>query len=215
VSEYAESCDWQEALTSARPGVLRAALDVPVLPRRLPPGQTIHLTVTARNTGDSIWLARPRDEGGYVTLGIKLATADGLVISDALGRKPLSADVPPGVRAHIAVTFRLPEAIPAGPYTLRFDMVDEQMFWFEQTGSPVITRDLMIGQAAGTETLAAASKNEAQAEQSVNSGVTFIPAANHIPLTGTAGTALAAMGLWEPSAGLLEPIARAIQGLSR
>jgi hypothetical protein len=209
VNEYAESWDRQGPLTSARPGLLRADLSVPHLPDRLPPGQTIHLTVTARNTGDTTWLAQPRDNGGYVTLGIKLAAANGLVISDLLGRTPLREDVPPGVRTHIGVTFRLPEVIPPGPYTLRFDMVDEQMFWFEQSGSPVTTRGLVIDQADG------AAKNDAQGEQGACPGFTFIPAANHIALTRTAGTALAGMGLWDPSARLLEPIARAIHGLSR
>ena len=101
-------------------------------------GQSIHIQATIQNTGDTLWLAEPRREfGGYVTLGAKLCEADGRMLTDALGRVLLPHDVAPGEIVHLETVIVLPSSLPPGSYTLRLDMVDELIAWFEQLGSPV------------------------------------------------------------------------------
>ena len=57
------------------------------------PGETGTLTAVAANVGDTIWLADPSPLGGFVTVGCKLTTPSGRLVSDTIGRTFLAADV--------------------------------------------------------------------------------------------------------------------------
>lgn len=135
--------------TSASPGRLCAALQVRGLPQHAAPGATLALEVEVRNVGDSVWLSEPLPGGGHVSLGVQLCTADGGVLSDALGRTALAADVAPGEAATLRCVVPLPSALAAGRYELRFDMVVEQVAWFVQYGSPVTRCALSVGHEPG------------------------------------------------------------------
>jgi ubiquinone/menaquinone biosynthesis C-methylase UbiE len=128
----------QSARTSRRPGALRASISVGALPAQARPGQEIAVHAVVTNTGDTLWLAQPRELGGFVTLGVKLCQADGRLLSDSLGRTPLDHDVAAGEKIEVACVFSLPKAISSDNYLLRIDMVDEQVAWFEQHSSPVV-----------------------------------------------------------------------------
>jgi hypothetical protein len=89
-------------------------------------------TVRARavNVGDTVWLARPRPRGGYVTVGCKVLTPEGRLITDRSGRTCLPEDVAPGGTAHVAFEIALPADLEPGRYLLQFDLVDELVCWF-------------------------------------------------------------------------------------
>jgi len=130
--------------TSACPGLLRAQLSLNELPRTMRAGQEIAIQAVVQNTGDTIWLTAPREDGGYVTFGVKLYQGDGQLVSDALGRTRIKHDVSPRGETTIEASFRLPETLPSGEYLLNFDMVDEQIGWFEQFGSPTVTHHFSL-----------------------------------------------------------------------
>jgi ubiquinone/menaquinone biosynthesis C-methylase UbiE/glycosyltransferase involved in cell wall biosynthesis len=118
---------------SAAPELLRAKIVVRACPTHARKGETLKVVALCENTGDSLWLARPRPFGGYVTFGVKLLTSTGRLLDDTRGRQSLSEDVPPG--GHIEVVSEVSlEGCPPGRYRLLFDMVNEQVHWFQHKG---------------------------------------------------------------------------------
>ena len=93
--------------------------------------------------GESIWLAHPRPFGGYVTLGVKLLAPTGRLVDDNRGRTMLPNDVWPGDAADIVSHISL-EGVARGQYRVVFDMVNEQVCWLGDMGSPVAEQRLEI-----------------------------------------------------------------------
>lgn len=130
---------------SRHPGVLAARLDVEDLPASAARGQVLTARVEAANTGDTLWLAGPRDGGGHVTFGVKLLGPDGRLVDDRLGRARLAADVPPGGAARATLEIPLPADLAPGTHRLGFDMVAEWMRWFsDDAEAPPVVRELEI-----------------------------------------------------------------------
>jgi SAM-dependent methyltransferase len=116
--------------TSRHPGLLRGRLTVGPTPASLLAGAVLTVDVAAVNTGDTVWLARRSDLGGFVTVGCKITTPDGRLLEASAGRTLLPADVPPGGETVVTVRLALPSALPAGPVLLKFDLVNELVCWF-------------------------------------------------------------------------------------
>jgi ubiquinone/menaquinone biosynthesis C-methylase UbiE/glycosyltransferase involved in cell wall biosynthesis len=118
---------------SAAPELLRAKIVVRKCPTRARKGEILKVVALCENTGESLWLSAPKPFGGYVTFGVKLLTATGRLLDDTRGRQSLSEDVPPG--GHIEVVSEVSlEGCEAGRYRLLFDMVNEQVHWFQHKG---------------------------------------------------------------------------------
>jgi hypothetical protein len=100
--------------------------------------------VIVRNTGDTVWLAAPRRYGGFVTAGCKILTSDGRLVTDALGRSYLPADVAPGASVEIDLLVPLPDTLTTGRHELQFDLVDELMFWFSDVGNTPERRAISV-----------------------------------------------------------------------
>jgi ubiquinone/menaquinone biosynthesis C-methylase UbiE len=132
------------APTSACPRILRAEIALGELPARARPGEAVRVRARVRNTGDTLWLSAPHQLGGWVSFGLKLISLDGRLLADALGRTAVPSDVPPGGEVEVESAFEVPPGLEPGGYRLRFDMVDEQIAWFEQLGSPVAERELAV-----------------------------------------------------------------------
>jgi SAM-dependent methyltransferase len=128
-------------LTSANApsATLRARIIVKECPTRVPQQGRFRVVALCENVGDSLWLARPREFGGYVTLSVKLLTADGRVLEDARGRQYLMYDVPPGGRIEVVSDVSV-EGLQPGRYRVLFDMVNELVCWFQSVGSDVVER---------------------------------------------------------------------------
>jgi hypothetical protein len=112
---------------SRAPAALRA--DVSLALTR--DGARVTGTVTARNTGNTIWLAG--DTRGHVQLGVQLLAADRKLINRDFRRASFSGRVAPGESIEIPVDVTLPDA--ATNYVLKLDMVDEGICWFGDVGS--------------------------------------------------------------------------------
>jgi SAM-dependent methyltransferase len=120
--------------TSRHPGRLEAQLEVAGVPAAVGAGQVIAPTIGVTNAGDTIWLAKPSALGGYVTLGCKVLTTEGRLITDGVGRTCLPRDVQPGERVSVTTTLALPDTLGPGTYVLEFDMVNELICWFSDSG---------------------------------------------------------------------------------
>jgi ubiquinone/menaquinone biosynthesis C-methylase UbiE/glycosyltransferase involved in cell wall biosynthesis len=118
---------------SAAPELLSARIVIRKCPTRARKGETLKVVALCENTGESLWLSSPRPFGGYVTFGVKLLTSTGRLLDDSRGRQSLSEDVPPGGHIEVVSDVSL-EGCEAGQYRLLFDMVNEQVHWFEHKG---------------------------------------------------------------------------------
>jgi SAM-dependent methyltransferase len=116
--------------TSRRPGTLSATIVVRDVPRQLARRQPYQLSADVTNTGDTRWLAAASALGGFVTVGCKIAHADGRVVLDGAGRTLLPRDVRPGESVRVDINFVVPPELAAGDYELRFDLIDELVCWF-------------------------------------------------------------------------------------
>jgi SAM-dependent methyltransferase len=135
----------ERPLTSATasPELLRARIVVKKCPARVRQGEILKVVALCENTGQSLWLSKPRPFGGYVTFGVKLLTPTGRLLDDSKGRQCLSEDVPPGSRIEVVSEVSL-EGRGAGRYRVLFDMVNEQAYWFQHKGGEVVEQWLEI-----------------------------------------------------------------------
>ena len=130
-------------------GALAAEITVDPLPSTICTGTPVALRARVRNAGHVLWLSEPREFGGHVTLGVKLCRPDGRLLSDALPRTPLPHDVAPGATVELNGELCVPW-VESGAYIIKLDLVAEQVAWFEQLGSPVVTHPVTVQQVAPT-----------------------------------------------------------------
>jgi SAM-dependent methyltransferase len=129
---------------SRNPGLLRARIDVegPALLAG-EAGRLARLAARVENTGDTSWLAAEnRVTGGYVSFGGHLFDAHGRPIRIGYLTAPLPHDVRPGESVRVEFGFGLPEQ--AGRFTLRLDLVVDQVAWFSQRGSPTTDLEMSV-----------------------------------------------------------------------
>lgn len=112
----------------------RARIDAPPA-LRCAPGAPVLLRVMVRNEGPEVWCSSGRaDDGRFsVHLGNHWRGRFGLmrVLDDR--RAGLSFDVGPGESIEVALAFTAPMR---GRWILELDMVQEEVRWFAQAGSP-------------------------------------------------------------------------------
>jgi len=93
------------------------------------------------NTGANLWL--PSDAPfGPVLVGVHLFSPDGQLIDRDFGRIRLPRGLRPGESATLRFTLDAP---PPGDYRLAFDLVSEQVCWFEMNGAEVVSTDVSVG----------------------------------------------------------------------
>jgi SAM-dependent methyltransferase len=96
-------------------------------------GELQPLYLEIQNTGDTRWLHQFDACGGFVSLGISLLDARGILLEADYFRFSLNQPVDPGET--IPLFFQVPMPDQHGLYTLRFDLVSEDVTWFSQYGS--------------------------------------------------------------------------------
>ena len=75
-------------------------------------------------------------------LGAQLCREDGSLINLDFARARLPGPIGPGQTANIEI--ELPPIPTPGRYTLKFDLVNEGVEWFEKCGSPTTTMPLVV-----------------------------------------------------------------------
>jgi pyruvate-formate lyase-activating enzyme len=143
--EFFDSGPWPNALperrTSERPSILRARIRARV-PGRVQAGALLPVEARVKNTGDSTWLAAPRPEGRFVTLGADFLDGSGRPIPEMAQRIHLPEDVRPGRSVRVQGSIRCPST--PGRHLLRLDLVNELFAWFGDLGSERALLELVV-----------------------------------------------------------------------
>ena len=115
------------------PGVARAVIDAPTV-LRCAPGAVLPLHILVRNAGTATWPRGGEDDGRYgIRLGNHWRGRFGWMLRRDDARTELAHDLRPGESMEIGINPVAPSK--PGVYTLEFDMVQEHVRWFAETGS--------------------------------------------------------------------------------
>ena len=119
---------------SRNPGVLRADFKLTgPLAQRVEPGEKISATITIRNIGDTLWLSGQTLRAGVVMPGVRVFDQRGEMVSEVHGYPMLPRSIAPG--QYVSITLPCPVPSVPGTYTVKIDLVDQQVCWFEERGS--------------------------------------------------------------------------------
>jgi len=136
-------CEGASAATvpdSRTPGLLRAQFSMhSTPPHQIAPGAPLTIPLAVRNTGDTLWLDGQTVRAGIVMPAVRIFDEAGTLVSEFHGEPRLPSAVAPGETVNIKIELASPR-LP-GSYTLKVDLVDQHVCWFEQQGSkPFVLR---------------------------------------------------------------------------
>jgi 2-polyprenyl-3-methyl-5-hydroxy-6-metoxy-1,4-benzoquinol methylase/glycosyltransferase involved in cell wall biosynthesis len=125
---------------SRRPNILCARFQVlGDLPERVVPGELLTVPLAIENAGDTLWLAGQTVRAGIVMPAVRVFDETGALVSEFHGEPLLPRAVAPGETVRLKIEYAAPRR--AGSYTLKLDLVDQHVCWFEQRGSePLLIR---------------------------------------------------------------------------
>lgn len=130
-------CDGVSASTvldSRSPGLLRARFALrSALPKQFAPEAPITIPLAIQNTGDTLWLAGQTVRAGIVMPAVRIFDDAGALVGEFHGQPRLPSAVAPGETVNIRIDYAAPR-LP-GSYTLKVDLVDQYVCWFEEHGS--------------------------------------------------------------------------------
>jgi hypothetical protein len=118
----------------------KAQLSLPDAPAKLRAGQKETVQVHLKNASDLFWWARGgetndrNDNWFYIAAGNRWLKADGSLLTDMDGRHGIGKDLKPGEETEIPLAVTAPKE--PGEYILEVDLVQEQVSWFSDKGSP-------------------------------------------------------------------------------
>ena len=98
--------------------------------------QQVDVKVTVENCSSCVWPALPDRRGRFqIKVANHWLTGAGAVFQRDDGRCPLPNDMPPASRADVMLGITAPHV--DGVYSLELDLVQENVCWFAERGSPV------------------------------------------------------------------------------
>ncbi len=118
----------------------KAELSLIDAPAKLQAGQKATVHVKIKNASNDIWWARGApvntrpDNKFYIAAGDRWLKADGSLLTDMDGRYGINKDLKPGEETEVPLLITAPK--DPGEYTLDVDLVQEQVAWFHEKGSP-------------------------------------------------------------------------------
>ncbi|HJX89886.1 MAG TPA: methyltransferase domain-containing protein [Pyrinomonadaceae bacterium] len=119
---------------SKEPGLLRAEIRlVNPLPTRITAGESFQTVLEIQNQGDTLWIVGREPQLGIVMPGVKLLDEAGKLLREVHGEPPLPRSVAPTESLTLKISHVAPLVV--GRYTLKIDLVDQQVCWFEHVGS--------------------------------------------------------------------------------
>ena len=128
---------------SRAPATLRAtiALKEP-WKEAVPPGARFVAHLSIANTGDTLWLGGSHMRRGAVMLGVKILDAAGNIIDEFHGEPALPRAMAPGEETAVIIEHRSPTK--PGLYSMKIDLVDQHICWFEEQGSAPLVLPLEV-----------------------------------------------------------------------
>src|SRR5947209_5911761 len=130
-------CEGARASTvpdSRRPGLLRARFSpLGDMSEHVAPGELLTVPFAVENTGDTLWLTGQTVRAGIVMPAVRVFDEAGALVSEFHGEPLLPRAVAPGETVKLKIEYTAPRR--PGAYTLKIDLVDQHVCWFEQQGS--------------------------------------------------------------------------------
>jgi 2-polyprenyl-3-methyl-5-hydroxy-6-metoxy-1,4-benzoquinol methylase len=132
---------------SSDPGLLRAELDLKTQwQQRVKAGSKIEFDLSIKNSGDSIWLVSQAPLRGRVRLGLKVLNDRNEVIEEVHGRPRFQTAIAPESSTVLKVTLDAPKH--PGRYTLKLDLLSQEVCWFEERGSGPLVLEFEVAPEA-------------------------------------------------------------------
>jgi 2-polyprenyl-3-methyl-5-hydroxy-6-metoxy-1,4-benzoquinol methylase len=128
---------------SRAPGELRAEIELlSEWPERFEPGERFSIKLRIRNAGDTLWLGGKYMRRGAVMPGVKILDTAGAGHDEFHGEPALPRALAPNESTEIVIE----RASPAEPgnYTVKIDLVDQHVCWFEERGSKPLTLPMEV-----------------------------------------------------------------------
>jgi len=117
-------------------------------PAKLRAGEKKTVRVKIKNASNEMWWARGApvntrpDNRFYIATGDRWLKADGSLLTDMDGRYGLGKDLRPGEETEVPLGITAPK--DPGEYTLEVDLVQEQVAWFREKGSPTAKAKITV-----------------------------------------------------------------------
>ena len=117
-------------------------------PAKLTAGQKETVRVKIKNASNETWWARGAvvntrpDNKFYIAAGDRWLKADGSLLTDMDGRYGIGKDLKPGEETEVSLAITAPK--DPGEYTLEVDLVQEQVAWFREKGSPTAKAKITV-----------------------------------------------------------------------
>jgi glycosyltransferase involved in cell wall biosynthesis/SAM-dependent methyltransferase len=132
--KVAEDAPASSVFDSRNPGVLRAQFALRNSPPRfVEPGAKLEILISIRNTGDTLWLSGRTVRSGVVMPGVRVIDERGEILNELHGHPLLPRAVAPGQT--VALEIQIAAPTEPGAYTVKIDLVDQHICWFEERGS--------------------------------------------------------------------------------
>jgi hypothetical protein len=118
----------------------KAEITLPGAPAKLRAGQQERVQVKIKNASEVFWWARGGEQNErpdnkfYLAAGDRWLKPDGKLVTDMDGRHGLLKDLKPGEETEVPLLVTAPKE--PGEYILEVDLVQEQVGWFSDKGSP-------------------------------------------------------------------------------
>ncbi|HYX29118.1 MAG TPA: hypothetical protein VE863_11170 [Pyrinomonadaceae bacterium] len=126
----------------------KAAISLIDPPAKLRTGEKETIRVNIRNNSDAMWWARGApvntrsDNKFYIAAGNRWLKADGSLVTNMDGRYGIPKDLAPGEATEVPLTITAPK--DPGDYTLEVDVIQEQVAWFSDKGSPTAKTKITV-----------------------------------------------------------------------
>jgi hypothetical protein len=127
----------------------KAAISLVDPPKKLRAGEKATIQVKVKNASGILWYARgaqvndSSDTKFILAAGDRwLNAADEKLVTDMDGRHGLNKDLRPGEETEIPLTITAPKE--PGDYILEVDLVQEQVAWFHDKGSPTARVNIKV-----------------------------------------------------------------------
>jgi hypothetical protein len=128
---------------SQSPRTLRASIELEeAWQPAVEPGAIFVVRLKIANTGDTLWFGGHYMRRGAVMLGIKLLDAGGKIVDEFHGDPALPRAMAPGEEASMIIEHAAPAK--AGSYSIKIDLVDQHICWFEDRGSAPLFLPLKV-----------------------------------------------------------------------
>lgn len=142
-----------KAQTPSEPSALpnngfKAEITLVEPPAKLRSGQKETVRVKIRNASDVMWWARGApvntrpDNRFYLAAGNRWLKSDGTVLTNMDGRYGIGKDLRPGEETEVPLVITAPK--DPGEYTLEVDVLQEQVAWFSDKGSPTAKAKITV-----------------------------------------------------------------------